>query len=97
EARIAHVLAGSPAARAGLAANDLLLALDGLRLSAGTLGPRLAAMTPGRDIALHYFRGDELCNVKLALAAPPKDTWALTLAASPNTAVLARRKAWLGA
>ena len=94
---VAHVVAGGPAQRAGISGGDVLVALDGLRLSPGQWPHRLLALVPGQRCALHYFRGDELLSTELTAEAPPLDTWTLTLAATCTPERLARRKAWLGA
>ena len=95
ETRVAHVLSGSPAEGAGIAGNDQLVALDGLRLAGGNAAARLASLVPGRSYELLYFRGDELLRGELKAVAPPRDTWTLTLADAKGEA-LARRKKWLG-
>lgn len=96
DAGVAHVLAGSPAALAGLAGGDLLLAADGLRISNANWGKLLEGLTPGRPIELHFFRGDELMRTLLEPSTPPLDTWTLTVAPAEG-AVLERRRRWLGA
>jgi len=96
ELTVANVLAGGPAQRAGISGGDVLVALDGLRLTPGLWQHRLLALVAGRSATLHYFRGDELLSAELAAEAPPLDTWSLTLAASGTPERLARRKAWLG-
>ncbi len=93
---VASVLSGSPAARAGLAGGDVLLALDGLKITAGNWSNRLEALTPGRETRLTFFRGDELLTARLVPVAAPADTWTLTLADVAG-ATLERRRAWLGA
>lgn len=95
EARVAHVLSGSPGEQAGVAGGDQLVALDGLRLS-GNAAARLASLTPGRSYELLYFRGDELLRGALQPVTPPQDTWTLTLQ-DVKGQVRARRKTWLGA
>ena len=96
ETAIAHVLSSGAAARAGLSGSDVVIALDGLKLSAGHWPQRLMALVPGRDYVLHYFRGDELLSASLTADALPLDTWTFTLA-EVTDARLARRKSWLGA
>lgn len=97
ELTVAHALEGGAAQRAGLSGGDVLVALDGLRLSPAQWPLRVAALAPGRDCTLHFFRGDELLSATLAPQPSPADTWTLTLVESPSPDVLARRKAWLGA
>jgi predicted metalloprotease with PDZ domain len=94
---VSHVVAGGAAQRAGITGGDVLVALDGLRLTPAGWPAKLLSLTPGRRCTLHYFRGDELLVAELAAEAPPLDTWTLTLAPSPSPERLARRKAWLGA
>ncbi|MDR3418324.1 MAG: PDZ domain-containing protein [Nevskia sp.] len=93
---IAHVLSGSPAERAGLAAGDQLVAFDGLKLTSANWAKHLEGLTAGREIAVHYFRGDELQQSRLTPQQPPADTWVLTLADAEG-ARLDRRRKWLGA
>lgn len=92
---IDRVRSDSAAERAGLAAGDTLVALDGLRVEAGAWSQLLATLKVGQAYALHYFRGDELRETLLAAAPPLEDTWTLTLAEADDD-VLARRQAWLG-
>lgn len=96
ETAIAHVFSDSPAARAGLAGGDVLIALDGLRLSSSNWSARLEALAPGDRLVLSYFRGDELLSTTLSAASAPADTWTLVLAEASGE-VLERRRAWLGA
>jgi len=93
---VAHVLSHSPAEQAGLAAGDMLVALDGLRLTAPGWSKTLENLVPGGALGLHYFRGDELLYTRLVPAAAPADTWVLTLAEAEGEK-LERRRKWLGA
>ena len=95
ETVVATVFSGSPAEAAGLAAGDQLIAIDGLKLTAGNWANRLEALHPGVAVPLSYFRGDELMTVSIVPAAPVFDTWTFTLAEASG-AVLERRVAWLG-
>lgn len=68
---LAVVHEGGAAHRAGLSAGDMLVALDGLRISNDdSLKRLLAAYQPGDTIILHVFRRDELRQFTLQLAAP---------------------------
>ncbi|GAC1632390.1 MAG: PDZ domain-containing protein [Nevskia sp.] len=97
ETAVANVVSDSPAAQVGLAGGDVLVALDGLRLTPGNWVNRLEGLTPGQPVALAFFRGDELLGASLVPLPTPADTWTLTLAAEARDAVLARRRSWLGA
>ena len=87
---------GGAARAAGLAAGDVLVALDGLRASAERLDAYARDGRPGDRVAVHAFRRDELVETTLELAAAPEDTvWlALDEAATPDA--VARRERWLG-
>lgn len=93
---VASVLSASPAEQAGLAGGDVLVALDGLRVTNGNWTKLLEALTPEREISLHYFRGDELHQTRLKPLLAPADTWTFTLMEAEG-GVLERRRGWLGA
>jgi predicted metalloprotease with PDZ domain len=97
EAKLQFVFAGGPAARAGLAAGDVIVAIDGLRTSADALDALLARRRPGDRVIVHAFRRDELMTFEVALDAAPLDTAYLTLVDDAAEAVLERRRTWLGA
>lgn len=94
---IAQVIEGSPAQQAGLAGGDVLIALDGLNISASNFSRRLNALTPGLPVELFWFRSDELMRARITPQACPADTWTLTLMDVMPAEVAARRKAWLTA
>lgn len=93
ELRIANVYRDGAAERAGLAAGDTLLAIDGLRVTAANFERLLQRYQPGAAVTLHAFRRDELIVCKPTLAEAPADTTRLAAGDDPN----ALRKAWLGA
>ncbi|MBN2492115.1 MAG: M20/M25/M40 family metallo-hydrolase [Planctomycetes bacterium] len=66
--RIADVIDGTPAARAGLRAGDLILAIDGRELrSLRDYAAALRARSPGDEIALRVRRGEEELALKATL------------------------------
>lgn len=96
EARIAVAYDDGAAQKAGLAAHDSLIAIDGLRVTASNLDTVLGRYRVGDKIELHAFRRDELRRFELTLQAAPPKTCSLTPAAGASKAVLKLRKAWLG-
>ncbi len=96
EATVTHVLDDGAAQAAGIAAGDVLLALDGLRVSQSELEMRLKAYAPGDVVEVHLFRRDELMSFQLTLKAPPQDTCYLTLKEKIPEDVAKRRRDWLG-
>jgi predicted metalloprotease with PDZ domain len=94
--RLTHVLDGGPAQAAGLAAGDVVVAIDGLRVAPKTLDALLARRRPGDAVRVHAFRRDELHELEARLAAPPADTCVLRFARKPGAGALRLRKGWLG-
>ena len=93
DARVAAVSDDGPAQTAGIAAGDLLIALDGLRIQRSTLNAQLQRHTPGTELHLHAFRRDELMEFRPTLQAAAADT--LYLEILPDPATRNRRSHWL--
>jgi predicted metalloprotease with PDZ domain len=93
--RIQHAYRDGAAERAGLSANDILVAFDGLRATPDTLAA-LLRRRPGERVRVHAFRRDELFDVELTLATPVADTCYLTLVVDPPPRAAMLRNAWLG-
>ncbi|HEX5802295.1 MAG TPA: M61 family metallopeptidase [Azospira sp.] len=74
EVRLATVYRGSAAERAGLSAGDVLVAIDGIRVTPATLDRQLARRRPGDTLAVHAFRRDELLCCELRLDPPAVDS-----------------------
>ncbi|MDQ6620701.1 MAG: PDZ domain-containing protein [Pseudomonadota bacterium] len=95
ELRVQHVLRGSPAEHAGLAAGDVIVAIDGLRASADAIDKLGRRRSPGDTVEVVAFRRDELMQVQLGLEAAPRDTCWLALDEHAPADAIARRDAWL--
>ena len=73
-----HILGGSGpalsriAAGQGRPAGDVLVALDGLRVTPQALPQLLARYRPGDTATVHYFRRRELHAIVMTLQAPAK-------------------------
>ena len=97
EARLQYVYDGGAAQRAGLAAGDVVIAVDGVRVTRTNLEQLLSAYAPGEKVSVHAFRRDELMQFAVVLQVPPADTCVLSLMDPVDGAVRAQRAAWLGA
>src|SRR5512133_985036 len=64
---------GSPAHRAGLYAEDEIVAEDGFRVDRGALWDRLRERGPGGRLRLTVVRRDELLEVPVVLGEAPED------------------------
>ncbi|GHT93638.1 PDZ domain-containing protein [Betaproteobacteria bacterium] len=92
--RISHITAAGPAEQAGLAAGDVLVALQGNEVTPQTLDALLARLVVGQDVECHYFRHGTLASTKLTPVAPPADT--ARLKAVSGAKAKERRQSWLG-
>ncbi len=96
EAKVAQVLDGGAAQQAGLAAGDVIMAVDHLRATRASLDALLVAYSPTDSVTVHAFRRDELLVFNVVLQAPPADTCVLTLREDvDDDAVRALRDGWL--
>ncbi len=96
DVRLTHVLDGGVAQRAGLAAGDVIVAIDGIRVAPRTLEARLAALRPGDRVRVHAFRRDELHALEIVFAAAPADTCVLRFDKRAVARALKLRRGWLG-
>ena len=92
--RITHVLDGGTAQKAGVAAGDVVFAMDGLRVTPENFDNQLSRYRPGETVTLHTFRRDELHVLEVTLAAAKVDTWSLSV--NEDKAGARARKRWLG-
>ncbi|WP_082103083.1 M61 family metallopeptidase [Robbsia andropogonis] len=77
DASLAVVHDGGAARRAGLSAGDVLVALDGYRVTGSNLDGLLSRYLPGTTVTLHAFRRDQLRICELTLDAPDVTEYAL--------------------
>ena len=91
----AAVLNGGPAELAGVAAGDVVVALDGVALTAANCDQRLRSYHDGDKLELVVFRGDELIRTTIRLQKPPVDTCYLQASADAGADIEARRAVWL--
>jgi predicted metalloprotease with PDZ domain len=94
-AHLATVHDGGAAQEAGLSAGDVVIAVDGLKVTRANLNRIVGERAPGSKLRLHVFRRDELHEFDVVLKAPEADTCFFSL--RTDDAADARRAAWLGA
>ncbi len=92
---LAAVHDGSAAQKAGLSAGDVLIAVDGLRVTGSNLDALLSRYQPGAKVEIHAFRRDELRVAQLKLDGPDVARYKLAANDKPASAVTARKR-WLG-
>ncbi|HSU16600.1 M61 family metallopeptidase [Longimicrobium sp.] len=92
---VGNVLAGTPAWRAGVAAGDEVVALDGLRVDAMSLGMRLQEKAPGSTVQLTVFRRDELTTLPLSVEFGPPQRLAPKSVENPTPEQRALLEHWL--
>ena len=89
---VTHVLEGGAAQEAGIAAGDLVVAVDGLRPRQAGLDAALAKRRAGESVRIHAFRRDELMSFEARLKRADADTCVLTESAGARRKLLER---WL--
>ncbi|MBP7626907.1 MAG: hypothetical protein RLZZ220_2752 [Pseudomonadota bacterium] len=93
--KIANVFDGGAAQAAGLSAGDVLVAIDGLKATAGSFDKLLARRLAGDSAEIHVFRRDELMRFEVELRAPLADTAKLAVDPDAGANAIALREAWL--
>ena len=89
--KVTHVWNEQSACNAGLAAGDVIVALNNLKMdSKASLEQLLKRSKAGRTIDCHYFRRDELRQTQVTLLAPLVDRVAISLQDSAQ-----KHKLWL--
>ena len=92
-ARLQFVLDDGDLQRAGLAAYDVIIAINGLKASKDNLATLLAPYNSGEIIEVHGFRRDELMRFTVTLTPAIEDTWYLETDGDEVTA--RKRGEWL--
>ncbi len=95
DCKLANVYEGGAAHRAGLSAGDILVAMDGVRVTASNLDNLLSRYRIDDAVTVHAFRRDELMVFSATLATDDAPQMSLTGHAKP-AAHARQRAAWLG-
>ncbi len=93
---IEFVAAQSPAALAGIDANDQLLAIDGIEVDAQSLDERLKDYQPEDTIQVTVFHNDELKTLKVTLAEPQTNSYQLAMQDNMSQEQQQNLIGWLG-
>ncbi|SNT32620.1 Predicted metalloprotease, contains C-terminal PDZ domain [Noviherbaspirillum humi] len=94
DCKVANVYEGGAAHRAGVSGGDLLVAVDGLRVTTSNLDTLLSRYRPGDAVMLHVFRRDELLAFEAQLGTG--DVPKVSLTAEEKPVAAARQRAlWL--
>jgi len=93
---VSSVERNSPAWQAGLTTEDIIVAIDGLRLADNELENRLQDFKPKQTITISYFRRDQLKTATVKLAATAKNKLKIIPMAKASTRQRAFFKAWTG-
>lgn len=72
--KFTNVLDNGPAQKAGVSADDIGIALNGLRIEKSSFEKVLSGFQAGDTVTLHAFRRDELMEFTITLAHPPQTT-----------------------
>lgn len=94
DCKLAAVHEGGAAHRAGLSAGDVLVAIDGLRVTASNLDGLLQRYRARDRIGVHAFRRDELMVFNVELQADAAPAFAFEMKDKPAGAVKLRN-AWM--
>ncbi|WJF90631.1 PDZ domain-containing protein [Paraburkholderia bonniea] len=95
DSTLVTVYDGGAAQKAGLSAGDVLVALDGLRVTGANLDALLGRYLSGAKVELHVFRRDELRTMQLKLDQPEVARYTLALSSKSGSAADKWRERWL--
>ncbi len=90
-----QVFDGGAAQLAGLAAEDEIIAVDGLRLEVGGLDDYLARLPANTPVTVHAFRRDELMRFEVTPLPAPADTCYFYLPPDVDAEISRRQADWL--
>lgn len=93
--RVASVFDDTPARHAGLSGGDVLVAMDGLRITAQGFDTLIARYAPGDTVELTVFRDDALMRFVVTLATRPPVRYRLPLPAKEGKETRRLRQTWL--
>jgi predicted metalloprotease with PDZ domain len=93
---LTQITDGGAAQAAGLNPGDLLIAVDGIKLTSSKLAAQLAVFDEGDEIPISVFRRDELREQTLSIQEAPLTTCFLDIDDKADAAAAGRRELWFG-
>jgi len=93
--RLTLVEQGGPAWDAGFGPDDILVAIDGHRVTADRFAAALAEKQPGDSVTVSFFRRDQLMQKTLKLGSAPRGKLKIVPVAYPSAAQRALFRRWL--
>lgn len=94
-AQVSRVVAGSPAAEAGLDVGDEVIAFNGYRMRANDINERVGEMKPGEVVTLTVFRSDRLREFEITLRLQDVPPYRVTKTKEPTDLQKKIYEAWL--
>jgi predicted metalloprotease with PDZ domain len=95
--KVKSVASGTSAAKAGVAAHDQLVAINGRKVAGGLLPDTLARLRAGEHVTLHVFRDQLLREITLTVPTAQNDTAWCEWSPAPTELTKAKLSDWLGA
>ena len=95
EIKLTVILDDGAAQQAGLSAGDVLVAIDGIRVTSSNINQLLEYMPIGESVPVYAFRRDELMLFNVVAQTAPDDTCDLWFIEDVSEKIIKRRKSWL--
>jgi predicted metalloprotease with PDZ domain len=93
---VKNVVPGSPAWRAGITYGDEIVAVDRTKVTAATVGRRLADAVPGQEVLVTFFRKDQLHSARFRMVRNPERRWIFAVDKDADRGQRHVRQRWLG-
>jgi predicted metalloprotease with PDZ domain len=94
-AKITHVFSDENAEIAGLAAGDIIIAINNLQVNKANIDKVINSYQVGDELTIHAFRRDELYTFKLSLKAAEMTSCYLEIDTTADNNVIEKRNSWL--
>ena len=95
DVKLTMVLDGGAAQKAGFSAGDVVMAIDGLRVTPDSFVQLVEGMPTDKPVIAHLFRRDELLALEVTAQYPAANTCDLWFVGDVSDDIAAARKQWL--